>query len=127
MRVLKSLMFGFLFAMSANNGLLAQEPTRSVKDQTELYEIVSKVFSKKSCAQISKNSRGAGEAQHLAMTLRFRCEGSAADVSALLNQLSEVEGLTVERVVKNPSVSSKNDRPSIDVRFNAIALTRVEG
>ncbi len=125
MRVLTSVIFGFLFVMSVNNALLAQEPTRSVKDQTELSEAVNKVFSKKGCTQISKNSRDAGEAQHLSMTFRFRCEGGAADVSALLNQLVEVEGLTVKRVVKYPSVNSKNDSPSIDVRFNAIALTEI--
>jgi len=53
-------MFGFLFVMSANNGLLAQESTRSVKDQTELSETVNKVFSKKVWTQISNNSSDAG-------------------------------------------------------------------
>jgi len=126
MRVVTSVVFGCLLIISSNSGVLAQEPTRSVRNQTELSETVNRVFSK-DCTQISENSRNGVEARHLAITFRFRCEGKAPEVLVMLNELKEVEGLALQQVVKYPKVNSKNKHRSLDIRFDAIALNGVEG
>ena len=127
MRVMTSVVFGCFLVMSVNSTVFAQEGTRSVKDPTELSETVNGVFSKNNCTHISEISRDRAEARHVSMTFRFRCEGKAAEVLAMLNELKEVEGLALQQVVKSPKVNPKNDHPSLDIRFDVIALTAVEG
>ncbi len=127
MHVMTSVVFGCFLAMSVNGAVLAQEGARSVKDPTELSETVNGLFSKNNCTHISEISRDPAEARHVSMTFRFRCEGEVEAVSALLNELIEVEGLALEKVGKYPGVSSKNGHPTVDVRFNAIAFAGVEG
>lgn len=121
MRVMTSVVFGCLLAMSFGNGVLAQEPARAVKDSAELSETVKRVFSEDRCAQISENSRRTDEARRLAMTFRFRCEGELADVSVLVNALKNDQGLTVQDVMKYPAINPENDHPAVDVRFDVVA------
>ncbi len=125
MRVAAAPMFARLLLISLAGGFSAQGASRSIENSTELSEAVNRVFSKMDCARISESSF-VGEAK-LVMKFRFRCEGAVDDVSALLNELREVEGLVVEDVVNYPGVSPKSNRPSVDVRFDAILLGGVEG
>lgn len=127
MRVVTSVMLGCILLLSFQGEVPAQNATRSIKDAAELSETVTRVFSSKDCTRISENTREGNGALHFAMKFRFRCESSVAEVEGLLSRLTELEGFAVEEVVKYPVVNPKYNQPSVDVRFNVVALTAVEG
>jgi hypothetical protein len=126
MRVVTTLMFTCFFLISPAGGALAKSMSRSIENLAELSAAVNRVFSKLDCTRISESSKVGGETK-LMMKFRFRCEGVVDDVSALLSELKEVEGLAVEDVVNYPGVNPRSNRPSVDVRFDAIVGAGVEG
>lgn len=125
MRVFLPTLLACLLVLTLDGGVLAKEPTGQAPGAKELSETVNRVFAKKECARVSENARDADKAP-LAMTFRFRCEGAVAEVSALLDELRNVDGLAVEDVVSYPGVNPADGEPSVDVRFDVVALAGVE-
>ena len=125
MRILTTLMF--ICSLTAlDGGALAKSTSRIIENPAGLSEAVDRVFSKLDCTRISASAKVGDEAK-FTMKFRFRCEGVVDDVSALLSELKDVEGVAVEDVVNYSGINPKSNRPSVDVRFDAIVGAGVEG
>lgn len=122
MRIATSTLFAALLLGAWNPNVLAGNMTDAIKDRVALSDAVHRVFSKPACMQVSENEKRGDDASMLASTFRFRCQGDAAAVALLLKELQEVGGLKLDGIVTYSGVDPERDGPSVDVRFDVVAL-----
>ena len=115
-----------LALVAPTSGAIAQEATRTVKDKAEMSAAVMSAFPKEKCTLIDETHTDGYRDGYLAMTFRLRCGVEEASASAVLKELQSKEGFFVERVALYPVSNTVTTGPSVDVRFIAIAPTRVE-